>query len=90
MNNKSLSRFNSFDLRKMKEVDLSFDNLKALIESLLQNSSESLQLRTTYSIESGLRELLTDWYNIDYAVEMDNDKIQDMSPGKKPLFCFAS
>ena len=85
LNNKSLSRFNSFDLRKMKEVDLSFDNLKALIESLLQNSSESLQLRTTYSIESGLRELLTDWYNIDYAVEMDNDKIQDMSPGKKAL-----
>ena len=44
-----------------------------------------LQLKTTYSIESGLRELLTDWYNIDYVVEMDNDKIQDMSPGKKAL-----
>ena len=28
---------------------------------------------------------MTDWYNVDYIVKMDNDNIQDMSPGKKAL-----
>lgn len=29
--------------------------------------------------------MLTDWYNIDYTVKMEDDSIQNMSPGKKAL-----
>lgn len=85
MNNKSFSRFKAFNIREICEDALTPEHIKAMIESLLINSGETLQLKTSYSVESGLRELLTDWYNIDYAVKMDNDKIQDMSPGKKAL-----
>ncbi len=85
LNNKSFSRFRAFHIREINEGILSPENLRALIESLLTNSVETLQFKSSYTVESGLRELLTDWYNIDYAVKMDNDKIQDMSPGKKAL-----
>ena len=74
-----------FDIRKMREADLTPENIRAMIESLLVNSGTTLQFKNTFSIESGLRELLTDWFNIDYAVKMDKDKLQDMSPGKKAL-----
>ena len=57
----------------------------AFVEAILENSKESLQLKSGYTAESALREILTDWYNIDYVVRMDNDNIQDMSPGKKAL-----
>lgn len=57
----------------------------AFIEAILNNSKESLQLKSGYTVESALREILSDWYNIDYVVRMDNDDIQDMSPGKKAL-----
>ena len=85
LDNRSISRFTAYKLSEVNEAILLPKNLEMLIEALLKNSSESIQLKTSYTIESGLRELLTDWYNIDYAVEMDNDKIQDMSPGKKAL-----
>ena len=85
LNNKSISRFTKFEIRKIREADLTPENIRAMIESLLGNSSTTLQFKNTFSIESGLRELLTDWFNIDYAVKMDKDKIQDMSPGKKAL-----
>lgn len=85
LNNRSFGRFTKFDLKKIRESDLLPENLRALIESLLENSGTTLQFKNTYSIESGLREILTDWYNIDYAVKMDDDRIQDMSPGKKAL-----
>lgn len=85
VNNKSFGRFRAFNMREICEGLLTPDHLKAMIESLLVNSGETLQFKTSYSVESGLRELLTDWYNIDYAVKMDNDQIQDMSPGKKAL-----
>lgn len=85
LDNRSLSRFTIFDLRGIVEADLEPTKIVALIESLLSNSIESLQLKSGYSIESALREILTDWYNIDYVVKMDNDNIQDMSPGKKAL-----
>lgn len=85
LNNKSIGRFTLFDLRNITEDALCPENIVAFIESLLVNSNESLQLKSSYSTESALREILTDWYNIDYVVKMDNDSIQDMSPGKKAL-----
>lgn len=85
LDNRSLGRFTKFNLRNITEGDLQPENIAAFIESLLSNSFESLQLKTSYGIESALREILTDWYNVDYIVKMDNDNIQDMSPGKKAL-----
>lgn len=85
LDNRSLPRFTTFDLRDIAEDDLEPTKIVAFIESLLSNSIESLQLKSSFSIEAALREILTDWYNVDYIVKMDNDNIQDMSPGKKAL-----
>lgn len=85
INNRTFKRFTPFELQDVVENNLSSGNLWLLIESLTTNTSETLQFKTAYSIESGLRELLTDWYNVNYVVEMDKDKIKDMSPGKKAL-----
>lgn len=85
INNRTFKRFTPFELQDVVENNLSSGNLRLLIESLITNTSETLQFKTAYSIESGLRELLTDWYNVNYVVEMDKDKIKDMSPGKKAL-----
>ena len=85
LDRRSFSRFNVFNIREINEQSFMPNNLKALIESLLKNTSSSLQFKNSYNIESGLREILTDWYNIDYSVKMDNDSIQEMSPGKKAL-----
>lgn len=37
------------------------------------------------TIEEVLRALLSNWYNIIYTVELDGDRIQTMSPGKKAI-----
>lgn len=82
---RSKSRFNIFDIDDIDETDLTPFNLRLLIESVLTNSIETLSLKRDYNAESALRELLDDWYNIDYIVKMDGDSIEDMSPGKKAL-----
>jgi ABC-type cobalamin/Fe3+-siderophores transport system ATPase subunit len=85
INQKSKSRFRFFVIEDIDETTLTPDNIKLFIVSLLSNSSETLQLKGGHGIESALREILTDWFNIDYVVKMDNDSIGDMSPGKKAL-----
>lgn len=85
IDNRSINRFTKFNLRAITEELLSPEHIVAFVEAILENSKESLQLKNGYTIESALREILTDWYNIDYIVRMDNDNIQDMSPGKKAL-----
>ena len=86
LNKKSFHRFKEIsNFEEIKETDLIPANVKSLIKSILVNSNESLQLKNNYNLESGLREILTDWYNIDYVVKMDGDSIQEMSPGKKAL-----
>lgn len=85
LNNKSINRFSAFNLHDITEDALSTEHIAAFIEAILNNSKESLQLKSGYTAESALREILSDWYNIDYVVRMDNDDIQDMSPGKKAL-----
>lgn len=85
IDNRSINRFSLFNLRSITEDLLSPEHIISLIEAILKNSKESLQLKSGYNAESALREILTDWYNIDYVVRMDNDNIQDMSPGKKAL-----
>jgi cell division protein FtsB len=82
---RSKSRFDIFDIDNIDETNLTPSNLRLLIESVLTNSTGTLSLKKDYNTESALRELLDDWYNIDYVVKMDGDSIEDMSPGKKAL-----
>lgn len=85
LDNRSIGRFDVFNLREITEDLLTSEHIAALIEAILNNSKDSLQLKSGCTVESALREILSDWYNIDYVVRMDNDDIQDMSPGKKTL-----
>lgn len=85
LDNRSISRFTVFSLREITEDVLSSEHIATLIEAILDNSKDSLQLKSGCTVESALREILSDWYNLDYVVRMDNDDIQDMSPGKKAL-----
>lgn len=85
LDNRSIGRFHAFNLREITEDVLSTGHIEALIEAILTNSKDTLQLKGGCTVESALREILSDWYNIDYVVRMDNDDIQDMSPGKKAL-----
>lgn len=85
LDNRSIGRFDVFNLREITEDLLTSEHIAALIEAILNNSKDSLQLKSGCTVESALREILSDWYNIDYVVRMDNDDIQDMSPGKKAL-----
>ena len=87
-NMKTFHRFkDAFNLHEIREEDLTPLNLSKLIEAIFSASENSLQLKSQYSNnrESALREILTDWYNIHYTVNMDGDKIHDMSPGKKAI-----
>lgn len=86
--------FDNRSLRKLKESDLDWITrgttpecvvLRNLIKDIVTNSSSKIQLKSSHNAEDALREILTDWYNIDYVVEMDGDSIKVMSPGKKAL-----
>jgi len=85
INRKTLVRFKDINIEEVSEEDLKPKNLKSLIESIITDSPQTLQLTKGYSKESALRDLFSDWYNIDYTVSMDGDSFEDMSPGKKAL-----
>lgn len=85
LNRKSLSKFKEIDLNNIEEDDICSSNISAFIESIVVNSEKTLQLKNAYSVESALREIFTNWYNVSYTVKMDNDNVQEMSPGKKAL-----
>lgn len=83
-----------FDNRKLKAIytfyddansaDINEDILEKLIRPLFEFNGKSL-LKKNISIEEALRGILSNWYNIIYTIELDEDKIQTMSPGKKAL-----
>ena len=83
-----------FDNRKLKTIyafyedadpaDISEDIIEKLIHPLFEFNGKSL-LKKSVTIEEALRAILSNWYNIIYTIELDNDKIQTMSPGKKAL-----
>ena len=84
--------FDKRQLRSHKEL-INIDE-KVLIEHITDNLTESLirfvvegdvKLTKGRTAESALRELLCDWFNTAYEVQMDNDGIEEMSPGKKAL-----
>ena len=83
--NRSLSRFTEYDLRSISEDTLSFDNISSFVEAVISESKNSIQLKRGNSVNSALSAFLDNWYNLNYVVKMDNDKLEDMSPGKKAL-----
>lgn len=64
------------------EEDYTTEKLKEIIDKLLLGV---LEIKTGNTVESVLRDINDDWYNIKYKVVMDNDSIDVMSPGKKAL-----
>ena len=60
-------------------------NLLQKLISPLFDADGLTYLKSGNSIEEVLRSILSNWYNIVYTVELDNDKVQTMSPGKKAL-----
>ena len=54
------------------------------INAILKNNEKKVLLNK-YEIEQAVKELLKDYDNVIYTVEMDGDLIESMSPGKKAL-----
>lgn len=73
---------NTIKMDSFAEEDYTAEKLKEIIEKLL---SGVLEIKVGHNIESILRDIHDDWYNIKYKVVMDNDNIDVMSPGKKAL-----
>jgi hypothetical protein len=70
------------DIDKFNESKYDEKLLKTIIEKTVDST---MALKNGYTIESALREILDNWYNIVYRVKMDKDFIDQMSPGKKAL-----
>lgn len=64
------------------ESDFNEEKLKEIVEKLLDGT---LEPKAGNTIETVLRDINDDWYNVKYKVVMDNDNIEVMSPGKKAL-----
>lgn len=73
---------NTIKMDSFAEEDYTAEKLKEIIKKLL---SGVLEIKVGHNIESILRDINDDWYNIKYKVVMDNDNIDVMSPGKKAL-----
>lgn len=83
--------FNKNTLKKQKHIiDIEhfsnewskIENVELLIKACVDGT---LRLNGGKTPENALREILGDWYNSTYRVKMDDDLIDDMSPGKKAL-----
>lgn len=86
LNNRTFSHFPLFsDLESLNEQKVSAPILKSLALSLLSDEDNTLKVKGANTTESVLRELFSDFYNINYVVKMEDDVIYDMSPGKKAL-----
>lgn len=73
---------NTIKIDSFAEEDYNAEKLREIIEKLLTGF---LETKTGHTVESVLRDINDDWYNIKYKVVMDNDNIDVMSPGKKAL-----
>lgn len=82
-NNKKLKAIYVF-YEDANPADISEDILEKLIRPLFEFDGKSL-LKKSFTLEEALRGILSNWYNIIYTIELDEDKIQTMSPGKKAL-----
>ncbi len=59
---------------------------KDFLSNLIENTlNETFVLKSEYTPESALREILENWYNTNYKIKLAADTIDKMSPGKKAL-----
>lgn len=70
------------DVDNFEYKEFAPEKLKELILMCLNGD---IPLVRGNNVESALRSILSDWFNITYNVKMDGDKIEEMSPGKKAL-----
>lgn len=73
---------NTIELDSFNENSFNLEKLEEIINKLL---SGTLEPKNGHNVETVLRDINDDWYNIKYKVVMDNDNIDVMSPGKKAL-----
>lgn len=66
------------------ESEFDEDCKKDYINAILGNDTQKVLL-SKYDKNHALQELLSDFDNIIYTIEMDGDQIENMSPGKKAL-----
>ena len=83
----------SINSASLKKTGYSFDNeysendyvmgtICDIVDKIVKGEIKLLKNR---SIENVVREILSNWYIITYDVTMENDNINQMSPGKKAL-----
>lgn len=72
----------TISLDEFNDTDYSKELMLKIIDKVIDGS---LALKNGYNVESALREIFDDWYNIKYNVKMGDDSIDVMSPGKKAL-----
>lgn len=79
-NSKDLKAIISLD--EFNDSDYTKELMVQMVDKIIDGS---LALKNGYNVESALREIFDDWYNIKYNVKMGEDSIDVMSPGKKAL-----
>ena len=83
--NRTLPKFRQGLLWYFKEESFNIESLKVIISEIVFHHDDTLQIKGDISKEQVLRNLLSDWFNISYTVEEDQDGLKDMSPGKRAL-----
>ncbi len=82
LNNRSTIFKETISIDEFTESQYSQDFLKDIICKIL---NDQLQPKKGNNKESVIRDICDDWFEIKYNVQMDNDTIDVMSPGKKAL-----
>lgn len=82
LNNRSTIFKETISIDEFTEAQYSQDFLKDIICKIL---NDQLQPKKGNNKESVIRDICDDWFEIKYNVQMDNDTIDVMSPGKKAL-----
>lgn len=80
--NRSISFKETISTDDFTEDQYTQEFLKDIIYKIL---NDKLQPKKGNSMESAIRDICDDWFEVKYNVKMDNDTIDVMSPGKKAL-----
>lgn len=81
INNASLKKQNII-LDEFNDSQFTAEFVYSLIDMIVK---EDLKLLKNKTKENIIREILNDWFWVSYDVKMENDNINQMSPGKKAL-----
>ncbi len=76
------SKKNIIDVESFELGHFTSEKKIKFIQECVQNELKTVK---NEDVESALRNLFTDWFNTNYTIKMENDSLQQMSPGKKSL-----